>query len=122
MMRATEGAVGVMLRSLSRGAAIVVAGVPLLLCGLAAAASADPGLDAIVNTTCTYEQVVSAANAESPLAAAFIASPQQEAGLRQFIASPPAERRQMAEQIASVPSNQPYIGTIQQIFNTCNNY
>jgi hemophore-related protein len=75
-----------------------------------------------VNTTCTYEQVVSAANVQSPMAAAFLASSQQEAGLRQFIASPPSERRQMAEQIASAPGNQQYLGLIQQIFSSCKNY
>jgi|KBSSwiStaDraftv2_1062776.scaffolds.fasta_scaffold03897_3 hemophore-related protein len=101
--------------------AAVAAGV-LMSLPLAGVASADPDLSPIVNTTCGYDQVVSAANAQSPLAAAFLASPQQAAGLRQFLDSPPAQRQQMAEQIANAPANRQNLGLIQQIFSTCNNY
>lgn len=100
-------AVGVAMVSLPIGAGVAVA---------------EPDLGPMVNTTCSYEQVVSAANAQSPLAAAFMSSPLQEAGLRQFLASPRAERQQMAVQITSTPGNQQNLGILQQIFNTCTNY
>jgi hemophore-related protein len=66
---------------------------------------------------------MSALNAQNPMfASAFNSSPQQQAGLRRFLASPPDQRLQMAQAIASAPGNQPYIPVIQQVFNTCSNY
>jgi len=43
-------------------------------------------------------------------------------GLRQFLAAPPSQRQQMAKRMVSRPANQPYLGVIQQAFNTRNNY
>jgi hemophore-related protein len=90
---------------------------------LAGVASADPALDPIVNTTCSYEQVIAAVSAQNPLAGSmFSSSPQQQAGLRQFLASPPSERQRTAEAIRNAPENRPYLPIIQQAFNTCNNF
>jgi len=103
--------------------AVAVGGLALSLTAGAGVASSDPDLDPIVNTTCSYAQVMAALNAQNPLAAAaFDSSPEQEAGLRQFLAAPPDQRLQMARQIKSAPQNQPYFGLIQQTFNTCNKY
>lgn len=84
-------------------------------------ASADPSLDPIVNTTCSYPQVMAAANAQDPATAAqFNSSPTSQSYLRQFLAASPSERRQMAEAIAG--ANQQYVGLMQQIFSNCNNF
>jgi hypothetical protein len=55
--------------SLSR-LAVAVGGLALSLNAWAAVASADPDLDPIANTTCSYPQVMSALNAQDPATAA----------------------------------------------------
>ena len=96
-------------------------GLALLLTVGAGIASADP--DPIVNTTCTYPQVVSALNAQDPAAAAqFNSSAAAQSMLRRFLASSPAQRQQMAQQVQGIPEAQQYFGTIQQVANACNNY
>jgi hemophore-related protein len=103
--------------------AVAVGGLALSLTAGAGVASADPDLDPIINTTCSYPQWVAALNAQNPmLASAFNSMPDQQAGLRQFLASPPEQRQQMAQQIASAPANKPYLPIIQQVFSTCSNY
>src|SRR5581483_11825013 len=89
--------------------ATAVGAVALSLTAGAGLASAQPD-DPVVNTTCTYPQVVSALNAQDPAAAA------------QFNASPPAQRQQMIQQLQASPGGQQYLGTIEQIAQICNNY
>ncbi|MCX2714253.1 hemophore-related protein [Mycolicibacterium sp. J2] len=86
-------------------------------------ASATPDLAPVVNTTCTYDQVIGAMNAERPdLAAEFNAQPVGQAMLRNFLASGPAERQRTATQIANAPGASKYFDGIAQIITTCNNY
>ena len=93
-----------------------------LLAG-AGIASADPGIDAAINTTCTYPQVVGALSAQSPAAAArFNQSAMAQGWLRSFLASPPPQRAQMAQQAEGMPGAAQYIGLIGQIAGTCNNF
>jgi hemophore-related protein len=108
--------------SLSR-AAVAVGALALSLTAGAGIASADPDLDPIVNTTCTEGQVTAALNAANPsVAKRFNSDPQQLAALRMFLASPPDQRLQFAQQLASAPGNAPYVPTLQKVFNTCNNF
>jgi hemophore-related protein len=103
--------------------AVAVGGLALSLTAGAGVASADPDLGPIVNTTCSYPQVISALNAQDPATAAqFSALPQNESFLRQFLASPPSQRLRTAQMMQSAPGAQQYFGLIEQIFNTCNNY
>ena len=103
--------------------AVAVGGLALSLTVGAGIASADPDLGPIVNTTCSYPQVMAALNAQDPAAAAqFNASPMAQSALRQFLASPPSRRMAMAQQIASSPGAQQNFGLIQQVAATCNNY
>jgi hemophore-related protein len=115
--------------------ALAVSGLTLSLTVGAGVASADPDLGPAVNTTCTYDQVAAALNAQNPTAAAFFnASPVMQSDLRQFLAGSPSQRKQMAQEIVSDPvaqeivsdpddpDSQPYIGVLQQSFATCNNY
>lgn len=82
-------------------------------------ASADP----VVDTTCSYPQVISALNAQDPAAAAkFNSSPLAQSYLQRFLASPPAKRQQMMQQVQGIPEAQQYLGTIQQVAGSCNNY
>ena len=103
--------------------AVAVGGLALSLTAGAGVASADPDLGPIVNTTCTYPQVMAALNAQNPTFAQYInSSPESQSGVRQFLAAPHDQRMQMAQQMESTPGNQQYFGVIQQVFNTCNNY
>jgi hemophore-related protein len=99
--------------------ATAVGGLALSITAGVGIASADP----IVDTTCTYPQVISALNAQDPAAAAqFNSSPVAQHYLKKFLASSPDQRQQMEQQIQGIPEAQQYFGTIQQVANTCNNY
>lgn len=103
--------------------AVAASGLALSLTAGAAVASADPDLSPVVNTTCTYPQVVSALNAQDPAAAAqFNQSPAVQGWLRNFLGAPPPRRQQMLQQVQGMPGTQQYIGLVQQLANTCNNY
>ena len=102
--------------------AAVVGGLALSLLAGAGIASADP-LDPAINTTCTYPQVVAALNAQSPAAAAkFNSSPAAQSWVRSFLASPPPQRAQMAQQAEGMAGAAQYIGLVGQIATTCNNF
>lgn len=86
-------------------------------------AAADQDYAPMVNTTCSYSQVMSALNAQdSEAAKQFAASPMTRSTLSEFLASPPDRRQDMADAIASFPANQQYLGLIAQVFYTCNNF
>lgn len=102
---------------------VVLGGLGLSLTAGAGIASATPDLGPAVNTNCTYPQLMSALNAADPAAAsAFNSSPAMQASLQQFLAAPPDQRQRMANNIATSPANQPYIGLYQTVFSTCNNF
>jgi hemophore-related protein len=103
--------------------AAAVGGLTLSLLGGAGIASADPDLGPAISTTCSYPQVVAALNAQSPAAAAkFNSSPTAQGWLQSFLASPPAQRAQMAQQAEGMPGAAKYFGLINQVTATCNNY
>ncbi|NDJ90321.1 hemophore-related protein [Mycolicibacter kumamotonensis] len=110
--------------SLSLTRITVAAGsLALSLSAGAGLASASPDLGPIINTTCSYSQVVAALNAENPAAAAeFNASGNASGMLQMFLNSPPAKRQQYATMIQNMPEAQPYIGTITSVAGSCNNY
>jgi len=89
----------------------------------AGVASADPGFDAVINTTCSYPQAVAALNAQSPAAAAeFNASPTTQAWLQSFLASPPSQRQVMLNQVQAIPRLSQYAGVMVSVASTCSNY
>jgi hemophore-related protein len=108
--------------SLTRLAA-ALGGAALALGAGAGVASADPDLGPIINTTCSYGQVMAALNAQSPASAQQLnASPIAQSYLRQFLASAPPQRAAMAAQIQAMPQAAPYFGIVQSVAGTCNNY
>lgn len=108
--------------SLTRLAA-AAGGLALSLAAGAGIASAAPDLGPAVNTTCTYPQLVSALYAQNAATgAAFDQAPSLKAGLQQFLAAGPQQRQAIAQQVASAPEVQPYLGDIQGAFATCNNF
>lgn len=103
--------------------AAAVGGLTLSLVAGSGIAAADPAIDSAVNTTCSYPQVVAAMNATSPAAAAkFNSSAMAQGWLHSFLASPPPQRQQMAQQAEGMPGAAQYIGLIGQIAGTCNSF
>jgi hemophore-related protein len=99
-----------------------VGGVAFALTAGSGIASADP-LDPVINTTCNYGQVMAALNATDPAAAAQLtASPVATSYLRNFLASPPPQRLQMARQIQAMPQAAPYFNDVLSVAGSCNNY
>ena len=99
-----------------------VGGAALALSAVTGVASADP-MDPIINTTCNYGQVMAALNANDPATAQQLNdSPFAQNYIRQFLASPPPKRQQMAAQIQGMPAAAKYFNTIQQVAVVCNNY
>jgi len=111
-------------RSLGKLAA-AAGGLALSVLVGAGIASADDLSPAAINTTCSYPQVVAALNAQSPGAGSKLTSSGLASGfLQRYLASPPPQRIQMAQQAqAQFPgvANQ-YLPLINQVAVTCNNY
>ena len=82
-------------------------------------ASADP----IIDTTCSYPQVMAALNSENPaLAQKFSANPLAGAMLSNFLSAAPGERVQLVQEYQATSWGQKYFGAMASIANTCNNY
>src|SRR5262249_3586659 len=98
-------------------------GVALSLTAAAGIACAQPGLSAIVNTTCTYPQVMAALNAHNPDAANDLnSSPIANIWLQQLLPAPPDQRQQMINDVQGMPAVQQYAGAAAQAAATCNNF
>jgi hemophore-related protein len=102
---------------------VVSAGVALSLSTGAGIASAQPDMSAIVDSTCTYPQVMAALNDQNPgVAAELNAEPAAVGWLQNLVAAPPAQRARMVRQVQALPQLQPYMPVIFQVAGTCNNY
>lgn len=111
-------------RSMSKLAA-VAAGLALSMLAGAGIAAADVLSPAAINTTCNYNQVMAALNAQSPSAAAqFNSSGKAKFFLNTYLGSPPAQRVALAQQAqaASPDMAQQYLPLINQVALTCNNF
>lgn len=103
--------------------ATAACGLAVSLTAGAGIASADPDLNPIVNSTCTYEQAITALNAQYPeTASEFNASTMAQGFLHQFVDAPPDQRVQMAQQIQGMPGAQPYLETMNKVAKICNKY
>jgi hemophore-related protein len=99
-----------------------VAGMGLAFAAATGVASAGPD-DAVINTTCTYPQVIAALDATNPAAAAqFHSSPAAANYLTNFLNSPPPQRAGMIAQLRVLPGASQYIGVVEQVAGVCNNY
>lgn len=102
---------------------IGTAGLLVSLMASSGLASGAPDPSPIVNSTCTYPQVMAALRAESPAVADQVEhSAIANLWLQQLIASPPDKRQQMIDQAQNWPSVQRNLPLIIQVANTCNNY
>ncbi len=102
---------------------VVLGGMGLSMATGAGVASAAPDLGPLVNTTCSYPQIVAAINAQSPEAANELnAQPVAQSMLSSFVASPADQRQQIAQQVLATPMGQQYPVDVQQVANSCSNY
>jgi hemophore-related protein len=108
-----------MLRLFSATLLLTFGGLGLWLATGVASASPDPG--PILNTTCSYTQVVAALQAKAPdIADALTADPKAQAGLRRFLALSPDQRRQFVNgSQGALPDIPP---ALVDAMSTCNNY
>jgi hemophore-related protein len=102
---------------------VAIAGLALSLSAGAGIASAQPDVSAVVNSTCTYPQVMAALNDQNPgVANELNANPMATGWLQGLVAAPPDQRAQMVQQVQGAPALQPYLPLIFQVARTCNNY
>lgn len=102
---------------------VAAAGLALSLSAGAGIASAQPDASAVINSTCTYPQVMAALNDQNPgVAAELNANPLATGWLQGLVAAPPDQRAQMVQQVQGLPGLQPYLPVIFQVAGTCNNY
>ncbi|MBI3227428.1 MAG: hemophore-related protein [Mycolicibacterium cosmeticum] len=105
------------------GRSVVVVGVLATLgVGTAASAVAAPDVSAIVNSTCSYDQVMAALNAQAPDVAKDIAGTPATGFIRQLVVAPPAKRRQMIASVEGIPEVQQETSLILQIAGNCARY
>jgi hemophore-related protein len=103
--------------------AVVFGGMALSLTVGAGVASAAPDLGPLVNTTCSYPQIVAAVGAQSPEAVnEFNAQPMAQSMLSSFIASPVDQRQQIVQQVLAMPIAEQYPLDVQTVASTCNKY
>src|SRR5262245_35235208 len=102
---------------------VAIGGLALSLTAGAGVASAAPDVSAIINSTCNYDQVMAALNAQSPQMAKQISSnPAANAWLQQLINSGPDGRAQMVEQAQQYPAVMAYQKLIMNVATTCNSF
>jgi hemophore-related protein len=102
---------------------VAFSGLAMALTTGAGIASAQPDTSVIVNSTCTYPQVMAALNDQSPdLANQLSKTPAATAWLKGLIAAGPEQRRAMVAQAQAVPAVRQYTPVIMQVASTCNNY
>jgi hemophore-related protein len=112
-----------MLKLSRKNIAITLGGLAVAIPLSAGVASAQPDLGPIINTTCTYGQVMAALNDQHPdLAAQFAKQPAGQSAVRNFLASSPQQRQATVAFLQGNPTAQQYFGPISNVANTCNNY
>lgn len=112
-----------MLKLSRKNIAITLGGLAVAIPLSAGVASAQPDLGPIVNTTCTYDQVIAALNDQRPdLAAQFAQQRSGQQAVRSFLASSPQQRQATVAFLQGNPTAQAYFGPISDVANSCNNY
>ena len=87
--------------------------------GMASAQDLSP----LVNTTCSYPQVLGALTAQNPAAASQLAASPANAGIvQQFLVADTAGRQQMISRLQTIPGADQYIGVLLSVAATCNNF
>lgn len=105
--------------------AVGLGGAALALMAGSGLASAAPGDEAIVNSTCSYPQVMAALAAQDPAAADQVNGSVLARGfIQSLVSAPPGspQRQQQIDKLRGVPQVQENLGLISSVANTCNNF
>ncbi|WP_193047044.1 hemophore-related protein [Mycolicibacterium baixiangningiae] len=103
--------------------AVTLGGLAVAIPLSAGVASAQPNLGPIINTTCSYDQVIAALNDQHPdLAAQFAQQRSGQQAVRSFLASSPQQRQATVAFLQGNPTAQAYFGPISNVASTCKNY
>ena len=87
--------------------------------GIASAQDLSP----LLNTTCSYPQVLGALTAQNPEAASQLtASPANVGILQQYLVSGPAQRQEMLSRLQTLPGADQYLGVLLSVAASCNNF
>lgn len=112
-----------MLKLSRKNLAVTLGGLAVAIPLSAGVASAQPDLGPIINTTCSYDQVIAALNDQHPdLAAQFAEQPSGQQAVRSFLRSSPQQRQATVAFLQGNPTAQAYFGPISDVAHTCNNY
>ena len=107
----------------SKAKVLIASGGLLLSLTAGAGIASAQDLGAIINTTCSYPQVLGALTAQDPAAASQLTSSPMAVGVVQdFLGSDIAQRQKTAAQLQAIPAAQPYIGLMMSVAGTCNNF
>jgi len=100
--------------------------VAAALCALALSLAAGTGVayaDPVIDTTCSYPQVLAALKAENPdLGTKVSTNPLAGAMLSNFLASDPGKRQRIVQEFQGTEWGHEYFGAMASIANSCNNY
>jgi hemophore-related protein len=103
--------------------AVAVGGLALSVTAAAGVASAQPYVDTMVNSPCTYDQAIAAVNAENPMAAQYLMqSPPNLEFVRVFLSSPKDQRISLLNQIKGNPGIDQALPVFTQMMSSCVNY
>lgn len=96
------------------------------LAGLALSVTAGTGVayaDPVIDTTCSYPQVIAALKAENPdLGKKVSTNPLAGVMLSNFLASDPVKRQRIVQEFQGTDWGHEYFGAMASIANSCNNY
>ena len=100
-----------------------VAGVALALTAGAGLASAEPDYGPMINSTCTYDQAMTAVHTENPAAAQYLdQSPPNQEFLRVFLGSSRDQRVNLLNQIKGNQGAAMALPVFQQTLTGCAKY
>ncbi len=112
-----------MIRSSLTKAAAAACGLALSLSAGAGLASAAPDYGPMVDTTCSFDQAMTAVRTENPMAAQYLdQSPPNVQFLRVYLGSPRDERINLLNQISGNPGIDQALPVFQQMLTSCNKY
>ncbi|MCB0928019.1 MAG: hemophore-related protein [Mycolicibacterium sp.] len=104
-------------------AGMVAAAGALLALLLPGVASAEPDYSALINTDCSYDQVISAVRVQNPAAAAFLDSrPDQQDAFRTYFAQSRESRANIIEKNKTNPAAQQILDVAQGAVAACHSY
>ncbi|CAJ1510906.1 hemophore-related protein [[Mycobacterium] burgundiense] len=103
--------------------AVAASGLALSLSAGAGFASADPTYGPMVDTTCSFDQAMTAVRTENPMAARYLdQSPPNVQFLRVYLGSPRDERINLLNQIKDNPGANQALPVFQQMLTSCTKY